>query len=196
MKRGGWVGLSLIVGLGLAFVWGRALAGMAATGILIDSVLYDGYALDDADEAVRLVNVSAAPVNVGGWRLSDGATTAYLPAGTAITPGAGLWLTGDAAAFASQFGHVADLQLDPWPGFANSGDEVLLADAAGAPVDTLVYLAGDTTRPGWSGAALAPYTVSGVFAAEGQILYRRRDLVTGRPQDAAQTSGAGPTHLL
>ncbi len=181
MKRARWVCLSLVIGLGLAFAWGRALAGMAATGILIDSVLYDGYALDDADEAVRLVNVGGAPVNVGGWRLGDDATTANLPVGTSIAPGAGLWLTGDATAFASQFGHAADVELDPWPGFANSGDEVLVSDAGGAPVDALVYLAGDTARPGWSGAALAPYTVSGVFATEGQLLYRRRDPITGRP---------------
>lgn len=187
MKRALWLCLSLIAGLSLIIVWGRALAGADTSGILIDSVLYDGYALDDADEAVRLVNVGAAPVNVGGWRLSDGTTNAYLPAGV-ITPGAGLWLTGDAAAFASQFGHAADVELDSWPGFANSGDEVLLADAAGLSVDTLVYLTGDTTRPGWSGAALTPYTVSGVFAAEGQLLYRRRDPVTGRPVADSDTA--------
>ena len=158
------------------------------SAILIDSVLYDGYALDDADEAVRLVNVGAATADLGGWRLGDGAAVATLPGGVALAPGAALWLTGNAAAFRFQFGHDADLQLAPWPGFSNAGDEVVLLDAAGATVDVLVYAAGDTARDGWLGPALAPYRVAGVFAAEGQILFRRRNEATGLPVADSDTA--------
>ncbi len=147
--------------------------------IFIDSLLYDGYALDDADEAVRLVNGGTLPVALAGWRLSDGTTSATLPANTTLPPGAGLWLTGDATAFRFQFGHAADVALGSWPGFSNAGDEVVLLDAAGAVVDVLVYLDGDTGRAGWFGPAVAPYRVAGVFAAEGQLLFRRRDEATG-----------------
>lgn len=197
LTRSLWLLFGLLVGLGGAWLAGAALAaGNGVPVVLIDSVLYDGYAFNDADEAVRLVNNGDAAADLGGWRLSDGATTAALPAGTILEPGAGLWLTGDAEAFRTQFGHEADVVISPWPGFANNGDEVLLADAAGLMVDVLVYLAGDTGRGGWSGQALQPYRVSGVFSAEGQILFRKRAQADGAPvpdtntaADWAQESG-------
>ena len=176
-------------------LWTNALSGAAAvepappsSTILIDSVLYDGYALDDADEAVRLVNVGAATVDLGGWRLGDGTAAAALPGGLALAPGAALWLTRDATAFRFQFGHDADMTLSPWPGFSNTGDEVVLQDADGATVDALVFAAGDTTREGWFGPALMPYRVAGIFAAEGQLLFRRRDEATGCPVADSDTA--------
>ncbi|MFQ5434752.1 MAG: DUF11 domain-containing protein, partial [Anaerolineae bacterium] len=35
--------------------------------VLIDRVLYDGYELGELDEAVRLINLNGAPVDVSGW---------------------------------------------------------------------------------------------------------------------------------
>ena len=151
----------------------------ATPGVLIDSVLYDGYALDDADEAVRLVNAGAAAISLNDWRLSDGTTSVALPGGIVLAPGAGLWLTGDAVAFRAHFGHDADVELSSWPGFSNVGDEVVLLDAAGATADVLVYSGGNTLQSGWSGTAVEPYRVAGVFSVEGQILYRRRDQSNG-----------------
>ena len=125
--------LALSLGVALAVVaatlWAGALAGASAAPaptILLDSVLYDGYALDDADEAVRLVNAGATTVDLSGWRLGDGAAEATLPGGAALAPGAALWLARDAATFRFQFGHDADLQLSPWPGYSNRGGEVVL----------------------------------------------------------------------
>jgi len=174
-----WLLLVLALGVTAVRQWGGALAAASPAAVLIDSVLYDGYALNDADEAVRLVNVGDSAVELAGWRLSDGASSAILPPVT-LAPGAMLWLTGDAEAFREQFDREADLTLKPWPGFANTGDEVLLHDADGALIDALVYLGGDTAQAGWRGAAVEPYRVSGVFAVEGQVLYRKRDQVTGR----------------
>lgn len=177
------LGLLGVVALALvAARWGRLAAAPATPpAVLIDSVLFDGYALDDADEAVRLVNAGTRTVDLGGWRLSDGTTSALIPGGTSLAAGATLWLVRDAGAFRFHFGYDPDLELSPWPGFSNAGDEVVLADVAGAPVDVLVYLDGDTGHQGWNGPSLAPYRVSGVFASEGQILFRRRDERTGRP---------------
>ncbi len=62
------------------------------------------------------------------------------------------------------------------------------SDAAGATVDALVYAAGDTARDGWFGPALLPYRVVTVFAAEGQLLFRRRDEATGRPVADSDTA--------
>ena len=176
-----WLLLALITSLaGVAWA-GRALAGApgGAARVIIDSVLFDGYAYDDADEAARLVNTGSELVDLGNWRLSDGTTSAAIPAGTLLAPGEGLWLARDAAAFTFQFGHAPDLVLAPWPGFSNAGDEVVLLDAGGDPVDGLVYLTGNTAQPGWLGPSIAPYRVAGVFAQEGQILFRRRDEASG-----------------
>ncbi len=174
-----WLLFALTAGVAAIGLWAGALAAAGSSAVLIESVLYDGYALNDADEAVRLANVGDAAVDIGGWKLSDGSATATLPA-TTLAPGETLWLTQDAAAFRDQFGYDAGLTLRPWPGFANAGDEVLLYDASGALVDALVYLDGDATHQGWHGPSVAPYRVPSVFGAEGQILYRKRDQRTGR----------------
>ncbi|MCA9971495.1 MAG: lamin tail domain-containing protein [Anaerolineales bacterium] len=156
--------------------------------ILLDAVFYDGYENGDLDEAVALRNVGAAPVDLAGWQLSDGSQSGTFPAGLALAPGQLAWIAQDAAAFARQFGHPPDAVLPDWPGFSNTGDEVLLRDAAGQLVDALVYEAGDTGLFGWSGTAVYPYAVPGVFAADGQVLYRRRAPATGLPLPDTNTA--------
>jgi phosphatidylserine/phosphatidylglycerophosphate/cardiolipin synthase-like enzyme len=184
-----WLASGLLAGLLGVFLLGQSLdAAPAQTTILIDSMLYDGNALNDADEAVRLVNVGPAPADLSGWRLSDGSSTAILPAGTVLDVGEGMWLTGNATEFRTQFGHEAGLALASWPGFANAGDEVILLDSAGGIVDALVYLAGNASQSGWVGPPLEPYRVAGVFSAEGQILYRQRNPQTGVPIPDTNTS--------
>lgn len=177
--RSFWFTLTMVFGVMIAWLWSETLSAAPISGVLIESIFYDGYALNDADEAVRLINMGDSAIDLAGWRLSDGNTTAILsswilPAGEAI------WVAKDKAAFLTQFGHPADLELAPWPGFANAGDEVLLYDMSGALVDTVVYLNGNAAQTGWQGVPVEPYRVSGVFAAEGQILYRKRDQLTGR----------------
>jgi uncharacterized repeat protein (TIGR01451 family) len=154
--------------------------------MLIDAVYYDGYEPQDSDEGVRLINVGGSTQDLSGWRLSDGLYEAIFPPGLLLKPGEGVWLADQAASFRRQFGHNPQFEVrgsDPtvpnlegtWPGFSNTGDEVLLISAEGTIVDVLVYEAGDATQTGWSGPALQPYTLSGVFAAEGQILSRSPD---------------------
>lgn len=153
-----------------------------SSGVLIDAVLYDGYESNDADEAVALRNISPVTATIGGWQLSDGSTTAVITTTNfPIPPGQVIWLAKDKTAFQRQFGYPPDLVVSNWPGFANTGDEVLLLNASGDLVDVLVYEGGDTNQSGWSGTAVQPYQVSNVFGAEGQILYRKRDQKTGQP---------------
>jgi hypothetical protein len=152
------------------------------TPVLIDAVLFDGYAYLDGDEAVRLINQSDEPVDLSGWRLSDGSSTTTLADDTILAPHGALWLAKQAAAFTFQFGFAPDVVPPTWPGFANlasGGDEVMLIRPDGTVVDGLVYGGGDTLQHWWLGDAVQPYTVSSLFGAEGQILYRRRNLDTG-----------------
>jgi uncharacterized repeat protein (TIGR01451 family) len=158
--------------------------------IIIDAVLYDGYELGDADEAVRLINIGQEPADLTDWQLSDGSAVASFPAGTNLAPGNALWATRAATSFSRQFGFSADIETnetDPgvpemigaWPGFSNEGDELLLRDREGILRDALVYEDGDTGIIGWLGASVNPYVVSTIFGEEGQILYRKRDQESG-----------------
>ena len=153
--------------------------------ILIEAVHYAGYEGAD-DEAVSLINISESPVDVSSWQLTDGVSTAVLPAGLSISPGQIIWLANDAAAFQRQFGHLPNAAKDivtftlpaltgTWPGFANDGDEVLLSDSTAQLIDVLVYEDGDTSVTGWSGTAVEPYAPHNALPATGQIIYRMRN---------------------
>lgn len=167
--------------------------GSGAPVILVDAALYDGYEPLDADEAVRLLNVGGAAIDLGGWTLDDGSTAvATLPAGMRLAPGEALWAARDALSFRRQFGFWPDCELEGssddvadaagrWPGYANDGDEVILRRPNGALADVLVYEDGDTGTAGWAGPAVNPYRVANLFAEAGQILYRRRHQATGQP---------------
>jgi uncharacterized repeat protein (TIGR01451 family) len=163
--------------------WTTSVAG--GNAVLIADVYYDGYQTGDLDEAVQLVNVGAAPVQLAGWQLANAARGATLPTYT-LPPGQSLWIAQDGGSFAASFGFTPALDADDlngnWPGFANGDgpdqDEVLLRDGGGLLVDTLVYETGDTGVGGWIGPAVQP---CGIGAASGQILYRMRDEHTGLP---------------
>ncbi len=166
------------------------------SSVVIEAVHYDGYQFQDADEAVAIRNLGGESVDVGGWRLSDSISNGQIALGTEIPPFELIWLAADAVAFRRQFGFSPDVTMAQWPGFANSGDEVLLYDLEGHPVDVVVYGEGNTGTSGWLGTAVQPYTVRGVFGKEGQILYRKLVESSGLPvadsntaADWAQDSG-------
>lgn len=175
----------------------------SASKIIIEKAYPDGLAENDADEAILLRNVGAEAVNLVGWGLSDDPGNPLkmtLPSGAILPPNEKLWLTKNAEAFRAQFGFPADYEVGntqlsqsqqlvgPWPGFANSGDEMILANSSGEIVDALVYEGGDTVALSgighWDGESLLFY---GVGAAEGQLFFRKIDPETGYPLD--QTNG-------
>lgn len=146
-----------------------------AATVLIDAVFYDGLETNEPDEAVRLRNVCAEVMDIGSWRLYDGTSTTTFPPGATLGAGQTIWVTKDSAAFARQFGFLPDFEVTDsnpaipnlsgtWPGFANSGDEVYLRDAANANVDVLIYGSGDTNQGlDWSGTAVSAYGVTGAI---------------------------------
>lgn len=193
MRRVRWVIGLAALGVPLLLLWQFQLfaaengglpdtvqAEQISTGILIDAVLYDGYERNDADEAVRIVNLTALPMNLAGWKLGDGSTTVELPATAQVNAGSTAWIARDSAAFSRQFGFAPDIITTGWPGFANQGDEVLLILPDSRVADGLVYGSGSVTQSWWQGAAVQPFRAGGLFAVEGQILYRRSDPQTGQ----------------
>lgn len=152
--------------------------------VLINAVLFDGYAPLDIDEAVQLINLSDQIAQLNGWELCK-YTTVYACrplSGMQIPAHGKIWITRDLDAFQQSFGFVADYLLSPWlsNGLANGGDEVILRDASQTVVDSLVYGTGETNIFGWSGPALTMYQ-NNVGRAEGQILHRIPDEVSGLP---------------
>lgn len=179
-RRGGQCA---VIGASLVLVSAAAMA--STSDVKISAVCYDTYFPGEPEEAIQLINVGGAAVDISGWTIDDGTvSTVTFPAGTSIDPGQRLWLTETGTAFTFQFGHRPSVELvdsDPvvpnatgvWPGFSNTGDEVFLRDASSALVDLVVY--GDSTYagPGWNGP---PATIDEqVFGGkEGQILERDR----------------------
>lgn len=158
---------------------------LVGQSVLINAVLADGQANNDIDEAVQLFNAGAIAINLSGWKLNDGGSSkAIIPNGVSLAPGASIWLTQSSAAFQEQFGFAADYDMSQlagsWPGYSNTGDEVILLDPNDMSVDVLVYGTGNTGTVGWSGPALNSYggTSKG---AEGQIFYRMLNETTALP---------------
>jgi uncharacterized repeat protein (TIGR01451 family) len=134
---------------------------------LISELLYDPTGAAEGGEWVELFNPTRDTLDLSGWRLGDvgpageyGSGLYAFPPESILPPG-GIFLVArqadDVVGFVPDFEFVIDpARNDPavpdmqpagsWDGFGfalgNTGDEVILLDAAGTPVDVLVYGAG------------------------------------------------------
>jgi cardiolipin synthase A/B len=180
--------LCALLALSLVSTQRRQARAQTRAPVLISAVHYFGRE-GNADEAVRLVNMSDAPVRLdAGWSLAApfGATTRTLRfTGQTLLPGIHVWLAKDPAAFSRQFGYSPTLSYAQLSGthlsLANTGGWVkLMREGNVEPVDVLVYGAA-TPQPGWVGPPLQPYAVSGLIAADAQVLMRRFDPRNGLP---------------
>ncbi len=151
--------------------------------ILISSVLYDGYAYMDADEALGITNLGPGPLSLQDWQIckdQSGQIACKRLPGITVTDASEIWIAKDAAAFIETFGFAPDAQMSSWLGLANAGDEIILQDPDHRYVDTVVYGAGISTVPGWSGPSVTPY-YNFLRGKTGQIIHRIPDERTGLP---------------
>ena len=130
-------------------------------GVLLTHI-YTNAARDD--EFVELANFGPDAVDLSGWSLTDREAAATFPPGTVLAPSTRLVATRNATSYAEDVRRPADFTYDqgdaPRMGgevlrLADGGDEVLLADAAGATVDAYVYGASAYAGSGWSGPPAA-----------------------------------------
>ena len=188
-----WLLTAVVPLVAISFLFNSKTEAGVGAPVVIDAVLYDGLMSGEPDEAVRLRNVTDVPIDVGGWELTDGEATAVLPNNITLESGNFLWLARNGAAFQRQFGHNPDFELQEtsadipnltgsWTGLNNSGDQVMLV-ANGELIDCVPYEGRYEGECGssWSGEVVQPYNVTGVFGAEGQILFRKRDEQSGWP---------------
>lgn len=199
----------LLIGLSRGEIWARQPSAqqyrvflpsvpLAQPTARISSLYYDTETSGEPDEAFRLWNISGRALDLAGYGVSDGSRTVVFPE-LQLAAGAGLWCTGDAVAFARSFGFSPDCEYgaDSDPAvpnlsgtalrFGNSGGQALLLGVSGRHIDAVVYENGDATQPGWQGPAVEPYTPTSSFGAEGQILYRKFDRLTGQPLPDSNT---------
>jgi hypothetical protein len=101
-------------------------------------------------EWIELLNRGAEPVNLKKWAISDATGSRHLfPAGDIIVPPGGyLILTRDSTVLRDVRGALpcAVASVTAFPSLNNSGDAVMLFDATGHTMDSLVYL------PEWGGS--------------------------------------------
>jgi uncharacterized repeat protein (TIGR01451 family) len=138
--------------------------GPPANYPLISEVLYNPHGAEETGEWVELFNPTAQPIDLSDWRVGDvgpagefGSGLYRFPSGSTLPPDSTIVIAiqaADTIGFTPDFEFLADpLRDDPqvpnmtpagkWDGFGfalgNAGDEVILLDGSGVPVDALVY---------------------------------------------------------
>jgi hypothetical protein len=96
---------------------------------------------------VELINRSGGMIDVGGWEISDRPTargsvnTFRIPNGVAGIPDGGLFVIGSDSSLVRQFADVHSYAIMNTSslGLNNDGDNILLRDPSGSPVDSVAY---------------------------------------------------------
>ncbi len=123
--------------------------------IVITEIMYHPPHADTSPEDVRLewielLNAGTGPVNLAGWRLTDGVD--YLFPEVVLKAGDRLVVAADANAFSAKHPDVANV-VGGWTGWlSNSGERVALTDSVGTVVDAVRYADGGD----WSVRELGP----------------------------------------
>jgi cardiolipin synthase len=191
--------LSVLLTLVLAaFGFLAAYTQAASSTILINAIYYDTYLTDEPDEAFQLINVAGVPINLNGWTVTDFEGTVSLTG--ALATGDSIWIAREADDFTLEFGFKPDYEYQADTdasvpnlarvntlALANIGDELVVRDSGNSLVDAVIYEGGSPGGTDWSGTTITPYT-QGFFGIEGQLLYRKRDQITGRPVPDTDTA--------
>ena len=108
--------------------------------IVINEIHYNPEVKTEQVEFVELFNSGATPVNLGGWRFTDGIDYQF-PAGTVVTQGGFAVVAKNPAALAAKYGYAS--AFGPYTnGLSAHGEKITLRDAAGGVQDEVNYGAG------------------------------------------------------
>jgi hypothetical protein len=128
------------------------LVPAAAGNLVISELMYHptdptsaestaGYASSDDFEFIELQNISSSTLDLTGVAFTVGIDYAF-PSGTQLAPGGRLIVTNNRSGFLSRYGNslpVATGQYGPTTKLSNSGEEVVLTDAAGRDIVRFTY---------------------------------------------------------
>ena len=134
MRRGV---LACAVGLAAAGSLVVVVPAQAAAGpVVISELNYHAYTDLATDDFLELTNVGDQPTDVSGYSFTAG-VGGVLPAGSVIPAGGRYVGSPDPVRFEAVYGFAPDFVYTG--SLSNSGEEVTLADAALATVDTVTY---------------------------------------------------------
>lgn len=132
-----------------------------APALLISEVLYYPYL---ENEFVVIRNPLSVDADISGWYISDGEGMMAFPEGAFIPAGGCVTVSQNPDVFMSQCGCAPDFEcqelnssipdmvlLNYVPVLSNEGDEVLLMNRFGTPIDCLAYGDSAYSGAGWSG---------------------------------------------
>jgi len=108
------------------------------TGIVINEIMYDPPSKHSNGEYIELLNNSAAPVDISGWRFNRGIDYVF-PSGTVLAAGEYAVVAGDPARITAVYGGGVRVFGPVDGGLANSGDYLRLEDATGSLADEVDY---------------------------------------------------------
>jgi hypothetical protein len=115
----------------LTFLFLVLLPVAAPAGIVINEIHCDSEPNPLRSEFVELFNDGESPVDLGGWRFSDGVDYVF-PAGTVVPPGGYLAVAEDLAGFRQAYGEAARPQVIAHWHFDETGGTTA-ADSTGVP---------------------------------------------------------------
>jgi hypothetical protein len=122
---------------------GQDIRSDAGSGdVVITEIMYHPYhssstAEDTRQEWVELYNAGGSPVDLAGWRFSDGVD--YVFPDVELRAGGYLVVAADVAVFSSQHPGVANV-VGGWAGWlSNSGETITLVDDVGDVMDSVPY---------------------------------------------------------
>jgi len=130
----------------------HTLANPSNSNVVISEVFYDTPGSDASEEWLELYNPSASSININGWTISDNTGSTTLPDVT-LAPGDYFILARDTTGFYNLYGFNPDdgtmtISLN------NGGDQLLLADNSGNPVDFVAWEGGySNSYPSWTVSA-------------------------------------------
>ncbi|MCB5170470.1 lamin tail domain-containing protein [Streptomyces bambusae] len=123
--------------------------GGGPANVVINEVLANEPGSSTAGEAVEIVNTGGTATSIAGWTIQDASAVRHtFAAGTTLQPGKAITVYGAASAIPG--GIVAVAAGTGGLNLSNSGDQVILRNAAGATVQSMTYTSNQADSDGVS----------------------------------------------
>lgn len=157
------------------------VALLGSSTILISEVYYDTAGNDSVEEYIELYNMTSSSISVGGWTMTDNASTYTIPSGTSIPAKTAITIARNTSGFYALFGKnptVSGMTLE----LGNSGDRITLKNGS----TTIDFVAYENNVSGW-----------GISATTGKSIARTSvtvdtDTASDWTSNVAPTPGSVP----
>ena len=141
MKQKNFFGVLVLFCLGICFISVQSIA--SSSSVVISEI---GAYEKQGHEWVEIVNNGTEQVDISGWKFWESTTnhglTLVRGEDTVLLPGAYAIITQDSDIFLTNFPNTAVQVFDSsWQNLNESGEEIGLIDAEGAPIETFTYIA-------------------------------------------------------